>query len=76
MCLFDYWRNVNSYAKNRKNLKKETINNPKTSIPKKNEKKVPSKKETKDPSKTINEIDREKLEEKFSKQTNEKETIN
>jgi small subunit ribosomal protein S2 len=58
------------------NLIKETINNAKSSIPTQTEKKVPSKKETKDASKTINEIDREKLEEKFSKQTNEKETIN
>ena len=39
-------------------------------------KKESSKKEIKDTSKTINEIDREKLEEKFSNQTNEKKTIN
>ena len=58
------------------NLIKETINIAKSSIPKESDKKESSKKETKDTSKTINEIDREKLEEKFSKQTNEKKTIN
>jgi len=58
------------------NLIKETINNAKSSVPTQTEKKESSKKETKDSLKTINEIDREKLEEKFSKQTNEKKTIN
>ena len=52
------------------NLIKETINNAKSSIPLKIEKKDSSKKEPKDTSKTIVEIDREKLEEKFSQKTN------
>ena len=58
------------------NLIKETINNAKASIPTQIEKKEPSKKEFKDTSKTIVEIDREKLEEKFSQKTNEQETLN
>ena len=58
------------------NLIKETINNAKSSIPTYIEKKESSKKESKDASKTIVEIDREKLEEKFSKKTNEQKTIN
>ena len=53
------------------NLIKETINNAKSSVPTQIEKK-----ESKESSKTIVEIDREKLEEKFSQKTNEKETIN
>ena len=52
------------------NLIKETINNAKSSIPTQIEKKESSKKESKDTSKTIVEIDREKLEEKFSQKTN------
>jgi len=58
------------------NLIKETINNAKSSIPSQIEKKDSSKKEPKDTSKTIVEIDREKLEEKFSQKTNEQETLN
>ena len=58
------------------NLIKETINNAKSSIPSQIEKKESSKKEPKDTSKTNVEIDREKLEEKFSQKTNEQETIN
>jgi len=53
------------------NLIKETINNAKSSISVQNEKK-----ESNDVTKTIVEIDREKLEEKFSKKTNQQETIN
>ena len=48
----------------------------KTSIPAQIEKKEPSKKESKGSSKTIVEIDREKLEEKFSQKNNDQETIN
>ena len=58
------------------NLIKETINNAKISIPTQIEKKVSFKNEAKDASKTIVEIDREKLEEKFSQKTNDQETIN
>ena len=58
------------------NLIKETINNAKSSIPTNIEKKESAKKESNDSSKTIVEIDREKLEKKFSKKTNEQETIN
>ena len=58
------------------NLIKETIINAKNSIPSQIEKKDSSKKEPKDTSKTIVEIDREKLEEKFSQKNNEQETLN
>ena len=58
------------------NLIKETINNAKASIPTQIEKKEPSKKESKGSSKTIVEIDREKLEEKFSQKTNKQEILN
>ena len=58
------------------NLIKETINNAKSSIQTHIEKKESSKKESKDASKTIVELDRKKLEEKFSKKKNEQETIN
>jgi len=58
------------------NLIKETINNAKSSIPSQIEKKDSSKNKLQDTSKTIVEIDREKLEEKFSQKTNEQETLN
>ena len=58
------------------NLIKETINNAKSSIPTQIEKKESSKKESNDVSKTVIQLDREKLEEKFSKKNNEQEIIN
>jgi small subunit ribosomal protein S2 len=59
------------------NLIKETINSAKTSIPAPETKQDPikdDKKDDDDKSKTIQELDREKLEQKFSKET--KETLN
>jgi len=47
-----------------------------SSIPSQIEKKDSSKNEPKDTSKTIVEIDRDKLEEKFSQKNNEQETLN
>jgi len=69
----DARRSIDLYC----NLIKETINNAKSSIPAPEPKKeVAQDKKEKTQGKTVQEIDREKLEEKFSKQTNEKETIN
>jgi small subunit ribosomal protein S2 len=58
------------------NLIKETINSAKSSIPtqKTTQDKIKENKKDEDKSKTIQELDREKLEQKFSKET--KETLN
>ena len=58
------------------NLIKETINSAKSSIPSQETKQDPIKdnKKDDDKSKTVQELDREKLEKKFSKET--KETLN
>ena len=67
----DARRSIDLYC----NLIKETINNAKSSIPAPEPKKeVAQEKKEKNQGKTVQEIDREKLEEKFSK--DKKETLN